>query len=287
MASSIFQSVFGEFFVPTRVEVDTDVPHGLSKKLVGKWIYVRLHQIFCPFSGANSAQAPWVTSCEESIALLQWTITECDTVVEGLVAQHSVEERDLARQDKMASIARGIPSDYFVYVVTQVIVWAGLEILKHSNSGSPHHNDEMVVFQNILPQLQELEWAGDRVKIAYANATDALLHLYVEHITEGGKDHFDPTNLEAEFERDIASGLARLTLPTPAVIDPGIYGVEDHIDWTGYPVEKSGIKELGTEKMAQLMAKRLYHFITHGRVESEAKLCADYKVGIFDCGQPT
>jgi len=201
--------------------------------------------------------------------------------VEAGVAEHSRERRDQVRQDKLATLASCIPSDYFVYVVTQVIVWAGLEVLKHSTTGGPHRSDRMVLFEDLLPKLQDLEWAGERVKIAYANATDALLHLYVAHMTEGGKDHFNPANLEADFERDIASGLVRLTLPAPAVVDAGFHGVEDHIDWTGYPIELSGIKELGTQKMAHLMARRLYHFVTHGRVESDAKLCGDYKVSIF------
>jgi len=49
MASSMFQSVFGEFFEPIRVE--TDVPQGLSEKLVEKWIDVWLQQTFSPLSG--------------------------------------------------------------------------------------------------------------------------------------------------------------------------------------------------------------------------------------------
>jgi hypothetical protein len=218
-----------------------------------------------------------VTSREESVALLQWTITECNTVLEAILAQYSGQRRDQIKQDQTAIIAKSIPTEYFVYVVTQVIVWAGLEILRHSTTGSPHRTDDMLVFQNLLPQLQELDWAGDRIAIAYADATDVLLHFYVAHKTEGGRDHFDTAHLEADFERDVASGLARLTLPAPAA---EVHGVEDHIGRTGYPMEASGIKELGTEKMAHLMARRLYHFITHGRIESDAKLCEDYKVGI-------
>jgi len=296
-ASNVFASVFGDLVLQPLHSETPLAPSYLDElydqSVQPQWQRVgdgkkTIIEIPLPLTKWVQRREDWVKTTKECLDLLHETIMYYrDTTL--LLANRGIPEHAQIQGTKelLALISSQVPVDYFVYALTQVIVWVGSTQMNIVRTGEYEDlpGDKETALQTLQVLLEGLQLMGlgrDRTAIAYAKATDALLHLYVRRyrpttVVMNSSGYFGMTNVEHLLETDFVPKLKKLmelasTLNGDLV--PGTDGVVNQVD-------AIRIKQLGCDKFAHLMARKLYRNITGGFIEQDEELRMDYRVSLL------
>jgi len=294
--SNVFASVFGDLVLePLHSEAPSAL--GLSNELFSHSLQPQWQRVGDEKKGLNQLPAPltkwmqrrenWVKTTKECYDLLHETI---EYYREAILVMTEKRLPDYAQrqglQEVWALISSQVPLDYFVYALTQVIVWVGSTQMDIVQPGEYEDlpDDKTTTLQTLQALFTGLQLMGlgrDRTAIAYAKATDALLDLYARryrpHPTGGiGSEYFGMVDLEHLLEIHFVPKLKTLMELSSTLDDDLKSGADGVID----PVEATRIKQLGCDKFARLMARKLYRNITGGYIEQDEDLRLDYTVSL-------
>lgn len=228
----------------------------------------------------------WVRSTKDCLNLLQTTIDYYQDA--ALKANDGCSFEDLrahGMRQIWPLISTQVPVDYYVHALTQVIVWVGSTLLQIVRPGeheglSRDRPKVLEALEDLFGGLQLIGLGRDRTAIAYAKATDLLLHLFVrryrpESAARVKRTYFGMRDIKRLLDEDfihILKTLMSAAQSLDAEHNLTLNGVFDR-------VEAARIKQLGCDKFAQLMANKLYKLITGGHMERDIDLRDDYKVG--------
>jgi len=293
--TNVVASVFDDLVLEP---IHSETPSALSSlnELFGQSLQPQWQRVGDEKKGPNQLPAPltkwmqrrenWVKTTKECYDLLNETI---EYYREAILVMSEKRLPDQAQrqglQEVWALISSQVPLDYFVYALTQVIVWVGTIQMEIVQPGEYEDLpvDEDTTLQTLKALLTGLQLMGlgrDRTAIAYAKATDALLDLYARRyrpIPLMGSEYFGMVDLERLLEIHFVPKLKTLMELASTLDDDLKSGADGVID----PVEATRIKQLGCDKFAHLMARKLYRNITGGYIEQDEDLRVDYTVSVI------
>lgn len=186
-----------------------------------------------------------------------------------------------------------LPTDYFIYALAQVIVWTGMKWLDISRDWTTRTLDttRVITRDEAFEKLRKLLVDGlrpcflydKRVAIAYARATDTLMTFYVQRKRGSHGSQLSTVDFETLFKTDFAPKLHALMLLVDSLHDdaldldqsPLLLDMQPDVP---EPPSVMRIVELGMDKLALLMGKRLYSMIVEGEIENNEDLMLDYRV---------
>lgn len=293
--SNVFASVFGDLVLEPLPNQTTSalgsLDHLFDQSLQAQWRRVgagqkKQAQIPAPLTRWMQPRENWVKTTKECLDLLQESIEYYRDATKVMADRWTPERAQTqGMREVWALISSQIPVDYFVYALTQVIVWVGstqMDIVRPGEYEGLSGDAQITLetLQVLIKDLQLTGLGGERTAIAYAKATDTLLHLYVRRYRPdpdtlpGPSDYFGMLNVEQLLEFDFVPKIKKLM-----VLSCSMNG-DLSSDANGFVsiVDATRIKQLGCDKFAHLMASKLYKIITGGHIEKDEDLRQDYQV---------
>jgi hypothetical protein len=204
------------------------------------------------------------------------------------VSQTTTQPMQQRESEVKLQYAACLPSDYFVYVMTQILVDLGWDIIGVGYYPSPADVEEiesrrehvqwpqLSQLYDLVMRMRDLGLQDDRLAIAYAGATDTLMHFYAKDFIEstswtnshGRKEsEFDWAELEMHFIQDFSWGLAEMMRPIRTLradvlaLNPQALGRQfyrDRFDSVRHAPGVRRITDLAYTIVAKIMAKDLY-----------------------------
>lgn len=236
----------------------------------------------------------WVTTAAECFTLLEHTVRRLEDMTHDIRRFLPDQLMRNAAPEAVSLWKASLPTDYFIYAVTQVVVWTGMKWLDISHDRSVHaHNTNRIITKgeafakltDLLRRMGKVYIIDRRVSIAFARATDTLMTFYVQRkwSSDGGQLRID--DFEMLFKTDFAPKLQNLMTLVPLLQADAVNldksPLYQDMPNGPEPPEVERIVQLGMDKLELLMSKRLYSMIVTGQVENDEEIMQDYRVSSY------